>query len=121
MLTNALNSPNENLQFNTIFSNVGHVVTDAATVTAAADTVASSLSASTAPQQIPTFDAAAEATLIAFFEANPNPQTVFYHGSIIVSDGIQSATDPVIVKIWEVGTSGETIAIVGHADHGLTV
>ena len=88
-------------------------------MTAAANTVASAINVA-APQQIPTFDAAAENTLIAFFEANPNPQTVFYHGNIIVSDGIQSATDPVIVKIWEVGTSGETIAIIGHADHGLT-
>jgi hypothetical protein len=119
LLTNALNSPNENLQLNTIFSNIGHVVTDIATVTAAANIVASSINAS-AGTQLPTFNAAAEATLIAFFEANPNPQTVFYNGNIIVSDGIQNPSDPVIVKIWEVGTSGETIAIVGHADHGLT-
>ncbi len=120
LLSNALNSSNEVLQINTIFLNIGHVSTDIATMTAAANTVASAINAGAAPQQIPTFDVAAENTLIAFFEANPNPQTVFYHGNIIVSDGIQSATDPVIVKIWEVGTSGETIAIIGHADHGLT-
>ena len=121
LLAQALNSPNEVSQINTIFLNFGHIATDSAVVTAAANIVtSSSMNAGATAQQIPVFDAAAEATLVAFFQANPNPQTIFYNGNIIVSDGIQNPSDPVVVKIWEVGTSGETIAIIGHVDHGLT-
>jgi hypothetical protein len=119
LLANALNNTANNLQLDAIsvFLNIGHVTSDIAAVTAVANPAVASTS--TTVQQIPTFNAAAEATLVAFFTANPNAEATFYNGNIVVSDNIQSPTDPVIIKIWEVGSSGETIAIVGHADHGL--
>jgi hypothetical protein len=121
LLANALNSTANNLQINpiSVVLNIGHVTSDIATVTAVANPAVASTSTDTTVQQIPTFNAAAEATLVAFFIANPNAEAVFYNGNIVVSDNIQSPTDPTIVKIWEVGSSGDTIAIVGHADHGL--
>jgi hypothetical protein len=69
--------------------------------------------------QYPIYDQPAQATLQSFLQANPQAQVIYYQNNLIVYDGVQVSPSPIVVKVWEFEPGGQTITIVGHADHGL--
>jgi hypothetical protein len=69
--------------------------------------------------QYPIYDQAAQATLQSFLQANPQSEVIYYQNNLIVYDGVQVSPSPIVVKVWEFQPGGQTITIVGHADHGL--
>jgi len=75
--------------------------------------------ASSAPTEYPIYDQAAQGTLQSFLQANPHAQVISYQNNLIVYDGVQISPSPIVVKTWEFEPGGQTITIVGHADHGL--
>ena len=75
--------------------------------------------ASSGATEYPIYDQAALGILQSFLQANPQAQVIYYQNNMIVYDGVQISPSPIVVKTWEFEPGGQTITIVGHADHGL--
>lgn len=69
--------------------------------------------------QYAVYDAAAQATLINFLNANPQAEVFFDHNNFVVYDLLYDSSSPIVVRVWELEPGGATISIVGHANHGL--